>query len=130
MRRAVVVLDAAALALFVLQGTSKALDLGAGVLASVVVGVLTAVGGGILRDILVGEAPLVFADRQLYAVPALLGAALTAALWHADALGLWAQAFVVVLVLGLRLMSLALGWVVPAAGSGWQGRWGRGSGRM
>ena len=130
MRRAVVVLDAAALALFVLQGTSKALGLGAGVLASVVVGVLTAVGGGILRDVLVGEVPLVFADRQLYAVPALLGAALTAALWHADALNLWAQALVVALVLGLRLMSLALGWVVPGAGSGWPGRWGRGSGRM
>jgi uncharacterized membrane protein YeiH len=100
------------------------------VLASVVVGVLTAVGGGILRDVLVGEVPLVFADRQLYAVPALLGAALTAALWHADALNLWAQALVVALVLGLRLMSLALGWVVPGAGSGWPGRWGRGSGRM
>ncbi|AEG44534.1 Uncharacterized protein family UPF0126 [Isoptericola variabilis 225] len=130
MRRAIVVLDAAALALFVLQGTVKALELDAGPLASVVVGVLTAVGGGILRDVLVGEVPLIFADRQLYAIPALAGAALTAALWHADLLALWSQVLVVALVLGFRLLSLALGWVVPGAGTGWTGRWGRGSGRM
>jgi uncharacterized membrane protein YeiH len=130
MRRAVVVLDAAALALFVLQGTAKALDLGAGPLASVMVGVLTAVGGGILRDVLVGEVPLIFADRQLYAIPAIAGAGLTAALWHAGLLALWSEALVVVLVLGFRLLSLWRGWVVPGAGSGWPGRWGRGSGRM
>lgn len=130
MRRAIVVLDAGALALFVLQGTSKALDLDAGLLASVVVGVLTAVGGGILRDVLVGEVPLIFADRQLYAIPALAGAALTAVLWQAELLTGWSQVLVVAGVFGLRLLSLALGWVVPRPGPGWTGRWGRGSGRM
>ncbi len=130
MRRAIVVLDAGALALFVLQGTSKALDLDAGPLASVVVGVLTAVGGGILRDMLVGEVPFIFADRQLYAIPALVGAVLTAVLWQADLLAGWSQVLVVAGVFGLRLLSLVLGWVVPGAGPGWTGRWGRGSGRM
>lgn len=130
MRRAIIVLDAAALSLFVLQGTVKALGLGAGVLASVVVGVLTAIGGGILRDVLVGEVPLIFADRQLYAIPALVGAGLTVALWKLDALNLWTEIVVIVLVLGFRLVSLARGWVVPEAGSGWTGRWGRRSGRM
>jgi uncharacterized membrane protein YeiH len=100
------------------------------VLASVVVGVLTAVGGGILRDMLVGEVPFIFADRQLYAIPALVGAALTAVLWQADLLVPWSQVLVVAGVFGLRLLSLALGWVVPRAGPGWTGRWGRGSGRM
>jgi uncharacterized membrane protein YeiH len=124
MRRAIVVLDAGALALFVLQGTTKGLELGAGPLASVVVGVLTGVGGGVLRDLLVGEVPLIFADRQLYATPAIVGAVVTAALWQADALTVWAQILVVVLVLGFRLLSLARGWVVPTSATGWTGRWG------
>ncbi|MFE6970506.1 trimeric intracellular cation channel family protein [Isoptericola sp. NPDC057653] len=130
MRRFILVLDAAALALFVLQGTTKSLGLGAGVLASVVVGVLTAVGGGILRDVLVGEVPLVFADRQLYAVPALVGAGITAALWHAGELGVWTGLGVVALVFGFRIMSLARGWTVPHPGPGWTARWGRRSGKM
>jgi uncharacterized membrane protein YeiH len=130
MRRSILVLDAAALALFVLQGTTKSLDLGAGVLASVVVGVLTAVGGGIMRDVLVGEVPLVFADRQLYAVPALIGAGITAGLWQLGVLGLGTGLGVVVLVFGFRVVSLARGWTVPRPGAGWTARWGRGSGRM
>jgi len=130
MRRSIVVLDAAALSLFVLQGTAKALDLGAGPLASIVVGLLTAIGGGIMRDMLVGEVPLIFADRQLYAIPALVGASLTAALWSMNALNLWTESLVIALVFGFRLISLARGWVVPEAGSGWPGRWGRRSGRM
>ena len=130
MRRSVLVLDAAALSLFVLQGTTKSLDLGAGVLASMVVGVLTAVGGGILRDVLVGEVPLVFADRQLYAVPALVGAGLTALLWHEGVLQPWTALGVVALVFGFRIASLARGWTVPHPGPGWTARWGRRSGKM
>ena len=124
-RRAVVVLDAGALGIFVLLGTMKALGGGAGVTASIVVGLLTGIGGGILRDILVSEVPLVLADRQLYAIPALVGAGLTAALWHAGWLDGWAQAAVVVLVVGFRLLSLRLGWVVPDATLGLARRAGR-----
>jgi uncharacterized membrane protein YeiH len=124
MRRTVIVLDAWALGFFVLLGTTKGLEAGAGPLASVMVGVLTGIGGGILRDILVGEVPLVLADRQLYAIPAFLGAAVAAALWWSGWLTLWAQIGVVLLVSGIRLVSLRLGWVVPAAGPGWSGRWG------
>lgn len=126
MRRTVLVLDAAAMALFVLQGTTKALGLGSGVLTAVVVGVLTAVGGGILRDVLTGEVPLVFADRQLYAVPALVGAGLVAALWRLELLAPWNAVLVVVLVFAFRMLSVARGWAVPPAGPGWTARWGRG----
>jgi uncharacterized membrane protein YeiH len=125
MRRSILVLDAAAMALFVLQGTTKALGLGSGLLAAVVVGVLTAVGGGILRDVLVGEVPLVFADRQLYAVPALVGAGLIAALWQLGLLEVWNEILVVVLVFGFRMLAAARGWSVPPAGPGWTARWGR-----
>jgi uncharacterized membrane protein YeiH len=128
LRRSIVVLDAGALALFVLSGTMKGLEYDVGPLAAVFVGVLTGVGGGILRDVLTSEAPLLFQDQQLYAVPALAGAALTAVLWEAGALGLLSQAAVLALVLGFRLLSLRLGWSAPGP---WEGRRpGPGSGRM
>ncbi|WP_265521394.1 trimeric intracellular cation channel family protein [Oerskovia flava] len=128
MRRTIIVLDAGALALFVLVGTVKGLELGAGMLASVFVGVLTGVGGGILRDVLTGEVPLILQDRQLYAIPALLGAGATAVLWQVDALTVWTQGAVVLLVFGLRLLSLRLGWSAPGP---WMGRRGGSpSGRM
>ncbi|WP_245993334.1 trimeric intracellular cation channel family protein [Xylanimonas allomyrinae] len=129
MRRTVIVLDAWALAFFVLLGTTKGLALGAGPLAAVMVGVLTGIGGGIMRDVLVGEVPLVLADRQLYAIPAFLGAGVTVALWWTGWLSVWTQVLVVLLVSGIRLLSLRRGWVVPAPGSGWSGRWGA-EGRM
>ncbi|MBD8077978.1 trimeric intracellular cation channel family protein [Cellulosimicrobium arenosum] len=128
LRRSIIVLDAGALALFVLSGTMKGLEYEVGSLAAVFVGVLTGVGGGILRDVLTNEAPLIFQDKQLYAVPALLGASATAVLWSLGWLGPASQAGVLVLVLGFRLVSLRLGWSAPGP---WQGRrGGRGSGRI
>jgi uncharacterized membrane protein YeiH len=124
MRRTVVILDAWALGFFVLLGTIKGLEAGAGPLASVTVGVMTGVGGGVLRDLLVGEVPLVLADQQLYAIPAFLGAGAAAALWSTGHLNLWTRASVVLLVSGIRLASLRLGWVVPSVGPGWSGHWG------
>lgn len=124
MRRTVIVLDAWALGFFVLIGTTKGLQFGAGPLASLMVGVLTGIGGGILRDILVGEVPLVLADRQLYAIPAFLGAAVVVGLWHLEWWNVWLQVSVVLMVSGIRLMSLRMGWVVPTAGAVLTGRWG------
>ncbi len=127
-RRAVVVLDACALGIFVLLGATKALGFGAGMTASVIVGLLTGIGGGIVRDLLLSEVPLVLADRQLYAIPALVGASLTAVLWHTHLLGAPAQAAVVLVVIGFRLLSLKLGWAVPGAHLGGIGFRRRGAG--
>lgn len=124
MRRVVVVFDAFALAFFVMLGTVKGLEYGVGALAAIFAGVVTGVGGGIMRDVLVSEVPLVLADRQLYAIPAFVGAGLTAWLWSTGNLSPFAKAGVVVLVIGFRLLSLRLGWVVPGARAGWSGWWG------
>lgn len=69
------VLDACGLALFAVSGSLKALDHDAGALAAIFLGVITAVGGGALRDVLAGQVPEVL-RRELYAVPALIGATL------------------------------------------------------
>lgn len=113
MRRSVIVLDAGALSLFVLVGTTKGLEYEVGFLAAVVVGAITGIGGGILRDLFTGEVPLILQDRQLYAVPAVLGAIATAVAWRLDVLNVGVQAAIVLGVFGFRLLSLRLGWSLP-----------------
>jgi len=72
----VIVLDAAGLALFAVNGTMTALTLSVEPVGAALVGVLTAIGGGIARDLLVGEIPFVL-RRDVYAVAALAGAVIT-----------------------------------------------------
>ena len=70
----VLVFDAAGLALFAVSGAGKALAFHAGPVAAMLLGMLTGIGGGMVRDILVMEIPTVL-RTELYAVAALLGAA-------------------------------------------------------
>lgn len=75
---AITVLDAAGLSLFAVTGAGKALGFGLGAGQAVILGVVTGVGGGTVRDVLIREVPSVLRSG-LYAVPALLGAAITVA---------------------------------------------------
>jgi uncharacterized membrane protein YeiH len=75
----ITVLDAAGLSLFAVTGASKALDFGLGAGQAVILGAITAVGGGTLRDVLVRRVPAVL-QSGLYAIPAIIGAAVTVAL--------------------------------------------------
>jgi uncharacterized membrane protein YeiH len=77
LERPVLVLDAAGLALFCVTGASTALDHHVGAVEAVVLGAITGVGGGVLRDVLVREIPVVL-RTGLYAIPALIGAAIVA----------------------------------------------------
>ncbi len=70
------VLDAVGLSLFAITGATKAMDAGLGPLPAVILGAVTAVGGGTIRDVLIGRVPTVLRSG-LYAVPALIGAAIT-----------------------------------------------------
>jgi uncharacterized membrane protein YeiH len=74
LRSPVLVFDAAGLALFAVSGASKALAFNAGPVAAALLGMLTGIGGGIVRDVLVREIPTVL-RTELYAVAALMGAA-------------------------------------------------------
>jgi uncharacterized membrane protein YeiH len=67
------VLDAAGLSLFAVTGALKAVDLGFGPAQAVIVGAITGVGGGTIRDVLIRQVPSVLSSA-LYAVPALVGA--------------------------------------------------------
>jgi uncharacterized membrane protein YeiH len=69
-----IVLDAAGLSLFTVTGAGKALQLGLGPAQAVILGAITAAGGGTLRDIMIRQIPIVLRS-ELYAIPALIGAA-------------------------------------------------------
>jgi uncharacterized membrane protein YeiH len=116
LRRPVLVFDAGGLALFCVVGAAKALDHGLGVVAAVLLGVVTAVGGGVLRDVLAREVPSVFRpDSALYAVPATLGSIAVAAVWSRGAFGPAAAATIAGGVLVLRLLAMRFQWRAPTA---------------
>jgi uncharacterized membrane protein YeiH len=73
-QRSVLVFDALGLGLFCVTGATKALDFGVGPAQAILLGAITGIGGGILRDVLLREIPTVL-RHDLYAIPALLGAA-------------------------------------------------------
>jgi uncharacterized membrane protein YeiH len=73
LNRSINVLDAVGLALFSVTGALKAVGLGFGPAQAVIVGAITAVGGGTIRDVMIGRIPSVLSSG-LYAIPALVGA--------------------------------------------------------
>jgi uncharacterized membrane protein YeiH len=82
-------------------------------------GVLTAIGGGVVRDLLLGEPPVVL-RRGFYAVPALIGAMLYTVGHEVGAGGLVAAVVAIAGCFGLRLVGIAKDINLPRAG--WRGR--------
>lgn len=114
LRTTVLVLDAAGLGLFTVTGTLKALDAHVPAVGACMIGVLTAIGGGLGRDLLTGEIPVVL-RREIYAVAALAGSvvvALLSAYGQAKALPLTAAA---TFVFALRVVALRRRWSAPVA---------------
>ncbi|MBD2761772.1 trimeric intracellular cation channel family protein [Kocuria sp. cx-116] len=72
----ITVLDTVGLSVFAVSGANKALEFDIGVGQAVILGTITAVGGGTLRDVLIGQIPTVL-RTGFYAVPALVGATVT-----------------------------------------------------
>ncbi|MGY0491639.1 trimeric intracellular cation channel family protein [Streptomyces sp. WG-D5] len=113
---AVNVFDAAGLGLFCVTGTTKAYDYGLGLTASAALGLATAVGGGVLRDIIANEVPsLVRWDRDLYAVPAMVGAGIVVTCISLDALDAFTSAIAVLTAFVLRLLAMRYHWRAPRA---------------
>jgi uncharacterized membrane protein YeiH len=114
----VAVSDAAGLALFVVAGTNVALDAGASNVAAVIIGVVSGVGGGVIRDVLANRIPEVLIGGELYATAALVGAALYLVLLETDAPASAVFWVPVAVILGVRLLSIyaGIGVTRPAVG--------------
>jgi uncharacterized membrane protein YeiH len=106
-----VVADALALGLYGMVGAQKSLAAGLPVLTASVVGVVNAVGGGLLRDVLVREEPLVFKPGEFYALAALAGVVLfLLAAVQMQVPAPRAAAAGIAVAFAVRLLSIRLGW--------------------
>lgn len=114
--RAVQTLDALGLGLFCVTGTAKAHDFGLGAVASMALGMLTAAGGGVIRDVLAHEMPsLLRWDREIYAVPALVGSAMVALLIALGQLTAATGTAAALTAFLIRMLALRYGWRAPRA---------------
>ncbi|WP_128380119.1 trimeric intracellular cation channel family protein [Streptomyces cavernae] len=110
------VFDAAGLGLFCVAGTTKAYEYGLSLTSSAVLGLATAVGGGVLRDVLANDVPsLVRWDRDLYAVPAIVGSTMVVLCIHYDALNPLTTALAALSAFVLRLLAMRYHWRAPRA---------------
>ncbi|KFI46748.1 Uncharacterized membrane protein YeiH [Bifidobacterium bohemicum] len=115
-------LDALALGLYAVNGTQKALMYHTSGMTAVFMGLITAIGGGLIRDVLLNRVPSVIGDSHWYTVPALIGSVLTVFSTRAYARGvlsftgeLVCDLLIVALVVCLRMLSVKFDWKVPGA---------------
>jgi uncharacterized membrane protein YeiH len=101
----IVVLDAVGLSVFAVLSAYKALDMGFGVLQAIIVGTVTAVGGGTIRDVMIGRIPTVLRS-ELYAIPALVGAGCAAASYSAGYSGTAAALSSAAVCFALRMVGV------------------------
>ncbi len=111
--RYILLFDAFGMALVAVAGTAKGLDAGAGVLVALMMGVMTAALGGIIRDTF-GQEPSIILRREIYVAAAVIGA-----LGYVAFVGLagdrrWAMAFGFALAFGVRVAALRFNWSLPA----------------
>lgn len=112
LRKPFLVLDALGLVAFTLIGCAVALEMGHGPVITVISGMMTGVFGGVLRDVLCNEIPLVF-RKELYAVVSLLTGGTYLLLLH---LRVHADTAILACLLGgflLRLLAIRFGWEMP-----------------
>lgn len=114
-RNPVRIMDAMGLAFFAVAGTQKALAFGLSPLMAALLGMLTGIGGGIVRDVLLAEIPAVLRS-DLYAVAALAGAAIVAVGSMVEAPAIITTSLGGAVCLGLRLMAIRWDWHLPVAG--------------
>jgi uncharacterized membrane protein YeiH len=108
--RAIIFIDAAALGLFAVSGSTRAINAGMTRLPALLLGATTAVGGGCIRDVLSGRTPKIFERGELYAIAAGFGAA---AFLVCDAFNLPREVSTLAGSLcgfGLRLLALRYHW--------------------
>lgn len=114
-KRVLLTADALGLAFFVIVGTQKALDVGVSYLIAIIMGTFTGVAGGMLRDVLVQDTPMIL-KQELYATVCILG---SASYITAQALGLGhllCMALSMSIIFCLRMAAIYWHWGLPVFG--------------
>ncbi|OKL50506.1 trimeric intracellular cation channel family protein [Boudabousia marimammalium] len=110
----VIAADGVVLGLWSATGVVKAMNLGFGPMPALLMGMLTAVGGGMIRDIAAGNVPMVFGGNYLYATPAAISSLTTLSFWYAgeQRIGMLVSALV---GFAFTVLSNWRKWKLPAA---------------
>ena len=111
----VLLFDAAGLAFFAVSGAHEALNYGLNPIMAILLGGLTGIGGGIARDLLLTEIPIVL-RADLYAVAALAGATIVVIANVLQLPSVGAALVGAALCFGLRVLAMRRGWHLPVAG--------------
>jgi uncharacterized membrane protein YeiH len=109
----IIVLDAVGLSVFAVIGASKAVAFGLDVGPAIILGTITAVGGGTIRDTLVRQIPSVL-HSELYAIPALIGAVVTVATIRAGVYGVAAALAAAAICFVIRMLGVRFRLNAPA----------------
>jgi len=112
--RFITTFDAAGLSIFTVTGTTIALDASLSPAPAILLGMLTGVGGGVLRDVLAGEVPLVFRS-EVYAVASMLGAIIIVVASQTGFSGVPVEVVAALATFTLRMVSVRKGWRIPVA---------------
>lgn len=113
LRQPVLLFDAIGLGLFAVSGAQKSLAYGHSAELAILLGIVSAVGGGVMRDVLLSRVPAIL-EREIYASAALLGAAVQVGLSYAGWTAWWMPWFATLACVIVRLASLYFGWRLPA----------------
>ncbi|UCV05101.1 trimeric intracellular cation channel family protein [Azonexus sp. IMCC34842] len=108
------VADAFGLGLFAISGASLALVAGMPAIIAVLMGAITAVFGGVLRDVLCNEIPKVFHDHRPYTLCIFIGCPVFLGLHALDVAPQISTGAGICIITGLRLLAVARGWKIPA----------------
>ena len=115
LNRPVLVFDAVGLSLFAVTGAQKALAYGHNGQVAVLLGITTAVGGGVLRDVLLNRIPVIL-EKEIYASAALVGAVIVVLgndlKWITSD---WASIIGLIICFTLRILALHYHWNLPAS---------------
>ena len=112
LRQPVLFFDAIGLGLFAVAGAQKALSFGHSAELAILLGIVSAVGGGVMRDIVLSRLPAIL-DREIYASAALVGASAQALFSYMHWTQWWTPWFTTFLCVAIRLASLRFGWRLP-----------------
>jgi uncharacterized membrane protein YeiH len=112
LRQPVLFFDAIGLGLFAVSGAQKTLAYGHNAELAILLGIVSAVGGGVMRDVVLSRVPAIL-EREIYASAALFGAAVQAGFTYAGWTDWWTPWFATLACVFVRLASLRFGWRLP-----------------
>jgi uncharacterized membrane protein YeiH len=112
LRFPVLFFDAVGLGLFAVSGAQKSMTYGHNAELAILLGMVSAVGGGVIRDMLLSRVPAIL-EREIYASAALLGAVVFVVSAEIGAMSAWTPWVATAVCVGVRLLALYYGWRLP-----------------